>query len=94
MGLPVSDDLASVRISHIVNKYGSSIGKTISFVISIIFSQNAGVHYETWNTGVLGPVTLKGVNSGTWDMSKWKWSYKVLLNMGLIKNTFYQPQQY
>ncbi|OAP01355.1 BGAL2 [Arabidopsis thaliana] len=38
---------------------------------------NAGVHYETWNTGILGPVTLKGVNSGTWDMSKWKWSYKI-----------------
>ncbi|XP_010448319.1 PREDICTED: beta-galactosidase 12-like isoform X1 [Camelina sativa] len=38
---------------------------------------NVGVHYETWNTGVLGPVTLTGVNSGTWDMSKWKWSYKI-----------------
>ncbi|PRQ42599.1 putative beta-galactosidase [Rosa chinensis] len=30
---------------------------------------NVGVHFETWNAGVLGPVTLKGVNSGTWDMS-------------------------
>lgn len=39
--------------------------------------QNVGTHFETWNTGVLGPVTLKGLNSGTWDMSKWKWSYKV-----------------
>ncbi|XP_010504030.1 PREDICTED: beta-galactosidase 2-like [Camelina sativa] len=38
---------------------------------------NAGVHCETWNTGVLGPATLNGVNSGTWDMSKWKWSYKI-----------------
>ncbi|KAG7541430.1 Galactose-binding-like domain superfamily [Arabidopsis thaliana x Arabidopsis arenosa] len=38
---------------------------------------NVGVHYETWNTGVLGPVTLKGVNSGTWDMAQWKWSYKI-----------------
>ncbi|KAF3485497.1 hypothetical protein F2Q69_00057395 [Brassica cretica] len=38
---------------------------------------NGGVHYETYNTGVLGPVTLTGVNSGTWDMSKWKWSYKI-----------------
>lgn len=85
MGLPVSYDLASVRISHMGYKDGSSIGKTISFMISIVFWQNAGVHYETWNTGVLGPVTLKGVNSGTWDMSKWKWSYKVLLNMVLIK---------
>ncbi|XP_039166379.1 beta-galactosidase isoform X3 [Eucalyptus grandis] len=38
---------------------------------------NVGLHFETWNTGVLGPVTLRGLNSGTWDMSKWKWSYKV-----------------
>ncbi|KAL0669161.1 hypothetical protein Bca4012_031865 [Brassica carinata] len=38
---------------------------------------DAGVHYETWNTGVLGPATLNGVNSGAWDMSKWKWSYKI-----------------
>ncbi|CAH8320509.1 unnamed protein product [Eruca vesicaria subsp. sativa] len=38
---------------------------------------NAGVHYETWNIGILGPATLNGVNSGTWDMSKWKWSYKI-----------------
>jgi beta-galactosidase len=39
--------------------------------------QNVGLHFETWNAGVLGPVTLRGVNSGTWDMSKWKWSYKI-----------------
>ncbi|KAJ4911199.1 Beta-galactosidase 4 [Raphanus sativus] len=38
---------------------------------------NVGKHFETWNKGILGAVTLKGVNSGTWDMSKWKWSYKV-----------------
>ncbi|KAJ0263255.1 Beta-galactosidase 12 [Hirschfeldia incana] len=38
---------------------------------------NVGLHYETWNIGVLGPITLNGVNSGTWDMSKWKWSYKI-----------------
>ncbi|PRQ46838.1 Beta-galactosidase [Rosa chinensis] len=37
---------------------------------------NVGVHFETWNAGVLGPVTLKGLNSGTWDMSRWKWTYK------------------
>ncbi|RID74136.1 hypothetical protein BRARA_B01249 [Brassica rapa] len=38
---------------------------------------NVGKHFETWNKRILGGVTLKGVNSGTWDMSKWKWSYKV-----------------
>ncbi|KAF8036358.1 hypothetical protein BT93_C2160 [Corymbia citriodora subsp. variegata] len=47
---------------------------------------NVGVHFETRNTGVLGPVTLKGLNSGTWDMSKWKWCYKIGLkgeNLGI-----------
>lgn len=39
--------------------------------------QNVGVHYETWNAGILGPVTLKGLNEGTRDMSGYKWSYKV-----------------
>ncbi|XP_022966884.1 beta-galactosidase-like [Cucurbita maxima] len=38
---------------------------------------NVGVHYETWNAGVLGPVTLKGLNEGTRDMSGYRWSYKV-----------------
>ncbi|KAF2564968.1 hypothetical protein F2Q70_00014887 [Brassica cretica] len=42
---------------------------------------NVGKHFETWNKGVLGAVTLKGVNSGIWDMSKWKWSYKVLFDL-------------
>ncbi|KAF8036359.1 hypothetical protein BT93_C2161 [Corymbia citriodora subsp. variegata] len=47
---------------------------------------NIGVHFETWNAGVLGPVTLKGLNSGMWDMSKWKWCYKIGLkgeNLGI-----------
>ncbi|KAI6681966.1 hypothetical protein NL676_035847 [Syzygium grande] len=38
---------------------------------------NVGLHFETWNAGVLGPVTLKGLNSGTWNLTNWKWSYKV-----------------
>lgn len=38
---------------------------------------NVGVHYEKWNTGVLGPVSLKGLNEGTRDLTKQKWSYKV-----------------
>ncbi|PKI61868.1 hypothetical protein CRG98_017766 [Punica granatum] len=38
---------------------------------------NVGVHFERWNVGVLGPVTLKGLNSGMWDLSTWEWSYKV-----------------
>ncbi|XP_022867803.1 beta-galactosidase-like [Olea europaea var. sylvestris] len=38
---------------------------------------NVGVHYEKWNTGVLGPVSLKGLDEGTRDLTKQKWSYKV-----------------
>ncbi|XP_038695557.1 beta-galactosidase-like isoform X2 [Tripterygium wilfordii] len=38
---------------------------------------NIGVHFEKRNVGILGPVTLQGLNSGTWDMSKWKWTYKI-----------------
>ncbi|KAK3439008.1 hypothetical protein EUGRSUZ_C03662 [Eucalyptus grandis] len=38
---------------------------------------NIGLHYETWNAGVLGPITLEGMNSGKWDLTKWKWSSKV-----------------
>ncbi|KAL9154070.1 hypothetical protein ABFS82_10G089600 [Erythranthe guttata] len=37
---------------------------------------NVGVHYERWNTGVLGPITLKGVNEGTRDLTKQRWFYK------------------
>ena len=46
-------------------------------IIKFHMFQNVGVHFETWNAGVLGPVTLKGVNEGTRDLSKQKWSYKV-----------------
>ncbi|KAM7515632.1 hypothetical protein LguiA_005215 [Lonicera macranthoides] len=49
----------------------------ISLLSVAVGLANVGVHYETWNTGVLGPVTLKGMNSGTWDLTKQKWSYKV-----------------
>ncbi|KAK4432904.1 Beta-galactosidase [Sesamum alatum] len=38
---------------------------------------NVGVHYEKWNVGVLGPVTLNGLNEGTRDLTKQSWSFKV-----------------
>nr|XP_010932916.1 beta-galactosidase 5 isoform X2 [Elaeis guineensis] len=38
---------------------------------------NAGVHYELWNTGVLGPVVLHGVDEGKRDLTWQKWSYQV-----------------
>lgn len=49
----------------------------ISLLSSSMGLANVGVHYETYNTGILGPVTLKGLNEGTRDLTKQKWSYKV-----------------
>lgn len=46
--------------------------------------QNVGAHFERYNQGVLGPITLKGLSEGTWDLSKWKWSYKVCFTMSTI----------
>ncbi|XP_057430749.1 beta-galactosidase-like [Lotus japonicus] len=49
----------------------------ISLLSVSVGLSNVGVHFETWNVGVLGPVTLKGLNEGTRDLSRQKWSYKV-----------------
>ncbi|KAL7131412.1 hypothetical protein ABFS83_12G001500 [Erythranthe nasuta] len=38
---------------------------------------NVGGHYETWNTGVLGPVALLGLDQGKRDLSWAKWTYQV-----------------
>ncbi|KAL6996335.1 hypothetical protein U1Q18_006468, partial [Sarracenia purpurea var. burkii] len=38
---------------------------------------NIGPHFETWNAGVLGPVSLNGLNEGRRDLSWQKWSYKI-----------------
>ncbi|XVE54094.1 hypothetical protein DITRI_Ditri03aG0054000 [Diplodiscus trichospermus] len=49
----------------------------ISLLSVAVGLPNVGTHFETWNAGVLGPVTLKGLNEGTRDLSKQKWSYKI-----------------
>ncbi|XP_022732674.1 beta-galactosidase-like [Durio zibethinus] len=49
----------------------------ISLLSVAVGLPNVGTHFETWNTGVLGPVTLKGLNEGARDLSKQKWSYKI-----------------
>ncbi|WOL17569.1 beta-galactosidase 5-like [Canna indica] len=38
---------------------------------------NAGVHYELWSTGVLGPVMLHGFDEGSKDLTWQQWSYQV-----------------
>ncbi|KAK2971493.1 hypothetical protein RJ640_020899 [Escallonia rubra] len=38
---------------------------------------NIGLHFEAWNTGILGPVLLKGLDEGKRDLSWQMWNYKV-----------------
>ncbi|KAK9208773.1 hypothetical protein WN944_001133 [Citrus x changshan-huyou] len=38
---------------------------------------NIGTQFEKWNLGVLGPVTLSGLNEGTRDLAKQNWTYKI-----------------
>ncbi|XP_056167796.1 beta-galactosidase isoform X2 [Syzygium oleosum] len=49
----------------------------ISLLSIAVGLPNVGVHFETWNAGILGPVTLSGLNDGWRDLSWQKWSYKV-----------------
>ncbi|CAL0331891.1 unnamed protein product [Lupinus luteus] len=38
---------------------------------------NVGGHFETWNTGILGPIALHGLDQGKLDLSWNKWTYQV-----------------
>ncbi|GAA0145200.1 galactosidase [Lithospermum erythrorhizon] len=49
----------------------------IAFLSIAVGLPNIGPHFETWNAGVLGPVSLSGLNEGKRDLSWQKWSYKV-----------------
>jgi hypothetical protein len=60
------------------------------FALSCRYVQNVGLHFETWNAGVLGPVTLKGLNEGTRDLSRQKWSYKVYDLYDFCSNFYYE----
>lgn len=46
-------------------------------LLHIAWFQNVGPHFETWNTGVLGPVSLSGLKDGKRDLTWQKWTYKV-----------------
>ncbi|MCI16617.1 beta-galactosidase 1-like, partial [Trifolium medium] len=50
----------------------------ISLLSVAVGLPNVGPHFETWNAGVLGPITLNGLDEGRRDLSWQKWSYKVL----------------
>ncbi|CAI9294733.1 unnamed protein product [Lactuca saligna] len=49
----------------------------ISLLSVAVGLQNNGPHFELWKTGVLGPVVLHGVDRGSRDISRQKWSYQV-----------------
>uniref|UniRef100_A0A0A8XQ87 Beta-galactosidase n=1 Tax=Arundo donax TaxID=35708 RepID=A0A0A8XQ87_ARUDO len=49
----------------------------ISILSSAVGLPNVGNHFESWNVGVLGPVTLSGLNEGKRDLSHQKWTYQV-----------------
>ncbi|XP_044484003.1 beta-galactosidase 1-like [Mangifera indica] len=49
----------------------------ISLLSIAVGLPNVGTHFERWNAGILGPVTLDGLNEGRRDLSWQNWSYKV-----------------
>ncbi|KAH6790117.1 beta galactosidase 1 [Perilla frutescens var. frutescens] len=49
----------------------------ISLLSIAVGLPNVGPHFETWNAGVLGPVSLSGLNEGRRDLTWQKWSYTV-----------------
>ncbi|XP_066368874.1 uncharacterized protein [Miscanthus floridulus] len=49
----------------------------ISILNAAVGLPNQGTHYEAWNVGVLGPVTLSGLNEGKRDLSNQKWTYQI-----------------
>ncbi|KAI3753326.1 hypothetical protein L2E82_25377 [Cichorium intybus] len=57
----------------------------ISLLSVAVGLQNNGPHFELWKTGVLGPVVLHGVDRGSREISRQKWSYQVGLK-GESKN--------
>ncbi|XP_074353495.1 beta-galactosidase-like isoform X2 [Apium graveolens] len=52
----------------------------ISLLSTVVGLPNIGPHFGAWNAGVLGPVTLDGLNEGIRDLTLQNWSYKVGLN--------------
>ncbi|PKA59007.1 Beta-galactosidase [Apostasia shenzhenica] len=49
----------------------------ISLLSVAVGLPNVGPHFETWNAGVLGPVTISGLNEGKRDLSHQQWTYQI-----------------
>jgi ABC-type multidrug transport system fused ATPase/permease subunit len=84
VGLPVSSLAFFVLSLFSVTWIWQIISHLNSIYCHLDWSQNVGLHFETWNAGVLGPITLKGLNEGTRDLSGQKWSYKVCFIFWLL----------
>ncbi|KAK1384423.1 hypothetical protein POM88_022158 [Heracleum sosnowskyi] len=69
--IPIHSE-AEAKLRHLLVDFGN--------VDEILGIQNVGTHFERWNAGVLGPVTLNGLNEGRRDLTWQKWSYQVGLN--------------
>ncbi|KAH9711205.1 Beta-galactosidase 3 [Citrus sinensis] len=67
VGLPIREDDDSVNHFDFIAK----------LIMIFVIMKNVGGHYETWNTGILGPVALHGLDQGKWDLSWQKWTYQV-----------------
>ncbi|MED6125012.1 Beta-galactosidase 1 [Stylosanthes scabra] len=57
----------------------------ISILSVAVGLPNVGPHFERWNAGVLGPITLAGLNEGKRDLTWQKWS-RFFLALLLDKN--------
>ncbi|RAL37121.1 hypothetical protein DM860_004043 [Cuscuta australis] len=77
--------LENPRLTYSANVKLNAGNNKISLLSASVGLANVGTHYESWSTGVLGPVTLSGLNEGTRDLKYQKWSYKVGLS-GESKN--------
>lgn len=58
---------------------------TIALLSIAVGLPNIGRHFERWNTGILGPVALLGLDQGKLDLSWAKWTYQIGLK-GEIMN--------
>ncbi|KAF5453009.1 hypothetical protein F2P56_027956 [Juglans regia] len=69
LGFPKVTYSEGVKLRTGINK--------ISLLSVAVGLPNVGPHFERWNAGVLGPITLNGLNDGRRDLSWQKWSYKI-----------------
>ncbi|MFS7991297.1 putative beta-galactosidase [Helianthus anomalus] len=69
--------LKNTKITFSQNvKLRAGVNKISMLSVSVGLA-NVGTHFENYNIGILGPITLKGLNDGTRDLTKQQWSYKV-----------------